>query len=83
MPTAFSEGGWGGRGQGEFLSLGWKVFLEGACTQVGQRDGDVEMKPKYHQIIISLERTLNFTSINKRTSDPHSDGMLQEHFIPK
>jgi hypothetical protein len=29
LPTAFSEGGKAGRGQGNFLSLGWETALEG------------------------------------------------------
>ena len=48
MPTAFSEGEWTGRGQGNFLSLGWETILE-----VRQQYEDVE----YYHIIIFPERT--------------------------
>ena len=32
VPTDFLEGEWAGRGQGNFLSLGWETILEGKWT---------------------------------------------------
>ena len=32
MPTVFFEGGWTGRAQGNFMSIGWKAILEGRWT---------------------------------------------------
>ena len=46
-------------------------------SQVGQRHEDVERKLEYYHIIIVPERTQNFTSRKKRTSEQYCDGTLQ------
>jgi hypothetical protein len=44
--------------------------------QVGQRHEAVERKQEYYKTIIFPEKTWNFTSIKKRTSDNYDNGTL-------
>ena len=79
MPTAISEGGWLGRGQGNFLSF----ILEAYEPQAGQWHEDVKRNWEYYHIVNLPERTWNFTSRKKRTSERHIDGILQKHALPQ
>jgi hypothetical protein len=51
--------------------------------QVGQQHEYVERKREYYHIIIFPERTLNFISWGKRTSEQYSDGTLQSILFHK
>jgi len=45
------------RGQGNFLSLGWKLSLKVDDPQVDQEHEDVERKWEYYHITIFSEKT--------------------------
>ena len=49
---AFQEGGWAGRGQGNFLSLGWETILEEgcapSCTMAWRCGKETEILPYYY-----------------------------------
>ena len=66
LPSTFSESGWAGREQGNFLSLGRETVLEG---EVDQRHEDLERKREYYFIIIFPEWKLNLwlTAFNGAT----------------
>ena len=49
LPSA--NGGWAGRGQGNFLSLGWELSLKVDEPEVGQQHEDEERKCEYYHII--------------------------------
>ena len=76
--TTFSEGGWAGISQDNFLPLGWKGpwSLKADEPQVGQRHEDVERKWEYYHLIFLSQRTWTFTSKEKRTSEYHSHCIL-------
>jgi hypothetical protein len=46
------EGGRAGRGQDNFLPLGWETILKADEQQVGQRYEDVERKQDYFNSIL-------------------------------
>ena len=80
---AFPEGGWVDRGQTTSCPYDRKLSLKVDESQLGQRLEDVEWKQEYYYIIIFPDRTWNFTSRKKRTSEHHSDWTLQEHSLPQ
>ena len=55
VPTAFSEGKWGGRGQGSFLFLGWETILEGGWTTIQPKHEIVEENGNATTLLFLLE----------------------------
>ena len=55
MPTAFSEGGWAGKGQGISCTLDGKLPLKAYEPQVGQWHEEVERKREYYHNIIFIK----------------------------
>ena len=72
-----SEGVWAGRGQGNFLFLGWETILEGGWTTSWPTAWRCGRKQEYYHIIIFPKRTWNFTLKKRRTSEHHSEGTFQ------
>ena len=73
MPTAFSVGVGAGRGQGNFLILGWEKEGE---QQVGKRDDDVESKQENYYITILPE---GFETLHQERRG-QMNTIMMEHF---
>jgi hypothetical protein len=82
VPTAFSRADERFEVRTTFFPYDGKLFLKAVEPQVGQWHKDVESKQEFYHIIIFPERTWNITSRKKRSSEHHSDGTLEQHFLP-